>query len=421
MWSMLVKFHHQQLPNGLQIIGETNPNARSVAVGFFVHTGARDETPEVSGVSHFLEHMVFKGTPHRTAFDVNRDFDAIGADYNASTGVENTVFHASVLPEYLPRVVDILADILRPSLRQEDFDMEKKVILEEISMYDDEPMATAYDRARRAHYANHPLGNSVLGTLESVGGLTRQQMLEYFQKHYASGNITVVAAGKFDWAAFVRLVSEKCGHWNGSSSERKKIPEPPGSAAFEVHKRDKELQEYVILMAPGPQVRSSLLYPAHVLTNILGDYSGSRLYWALVDPGMVESAGASFEEYDGAGDFCINFSCKPDRTQKNLDLVHGLLHQLQQEGVSEEELRQAKTKILSRLVRSAERPMGRMQTIGFTWTYLKTYHSLDDELKRYQAVNMRKIRQVLERYPITHVTTLALGPQPKLRRPALRC
>src|SRR6202048_5242542 len=111
------------LDNGLQVIGETNPAARSVAIGFFVRTGARDETPEVSGVSHFLEHMMFKGTPRRTALDVNRDFDMIGANYNAFTSEENTVFHAAVLPEYLAQAVDILADILRPSLRGDDFDM----------------------------------------------------------------------------------------------------------------------------------------------------------------------------------------------------------------------------------------------------------------------------------------------------------
>src|SRR6476646_939391 len=138
-------FHQHTLPNGLQIIGETSPAARSAALGFFVRTGSRDETPEECGVTHFLEHMIFKGTPHRTALDVNRDFDKIGADYNAYTSEENTVFYAAVLPEYLPQAVDILADILRPSLRQADFDVEKNVIIEEIGMYEDQPMFSAFD------------------------------------------------------------------------------------------------------------------------------------------------------------------------------------------------------------------------------------------------------------------------------------
>src|SRR5205809_4842559 len=121
---IIMPFHHHQLPNGLTVIGETSPAAKSAAVGFFVRTGSRDETPEVSGVSHFLEHMVFKGTPRRTAMDVNLDFDRIGADYNAFTSEENTVFHACFLPEYLGKAVDVLTDILRPSLRSEDFEVE---------------------------------------------------------------------------------------------------------------------------------------------------------------------------------------------------------------------------------------------------------------------------------------------------------
>src|SRR5438874_6841159 len=132
-------FHKHVLKNGLRIIGETNASARSVALGFFVRTGSRDERADVSGVTHFLEHMVFKGTPRRSALDVNKDFDRIGAQYNAFTSHENTVFYAAILPEYLPQAVDILADILRPSLRQDDFDMEKQVIIEEIARYEDMP------------------------------------------------------------------------------------------------------------------------------------------------------------------------------------------------------------------------------------------------------------------------------------------
>src|SRR6516225_10744177 len=206
-------FHSHLLANGLQIIGETSPSARSTALGFFVRTGARDETPEICGVTHYLEHMVFKGTPHRTALDVNRDFDKIGADYNAFTSEENTVFHAAVLPEYLPQAIDILADILRPSLREEDFDMEKKVIIEEIGMYEDQPMWSAYDHAKRLYFAEHKLGNSILGTPASITALTRDQMHVYFQRRYVAPNIIVVAAGNIERPRFVDLIEKHCGRW----------------------------------------------------------------------------------------------------------------------------------------------------------------------------------------------------------------
>src|SRR5437773_1952293 len=190
-------YHRSTLSNHLTLVGETNPAARSVALGFFVRTGARDETPDVCGVTHFLEHMVFKGTPRRTAWDVNRDFDQIGANYNAFTSEENTVFYAAVLPEYLPQALDILADILRPSLRDDDFTMEKKVIIEEIGMYEDQPMWSAYDHAKKHYFATHPLGNSILGTPESVTALTRDQMAAYHARRYVAPNVLAAAAGQF--------------------------------------------------------------------------------------------------------------------------------------------------------------------------------------------------------------------------------
>src|SRR6201981_925562 len=190
-----MSFHEHVLPNGLQIIGETNPAVHSAALGFFVRTGSRDETPEVSGVTHFLEHMVFKGTPRRSALDVNSDFDRIGAHYNAFTSEENTVFYAAILPEYMPEAVDILPDILRPSLRKDDFEMEKNVIIEEIGMYEDQPNWSAYDHAKRIYFAEHALGNSILGTPDSIRALKRDQMHAYFERRYVAPNITVAVAG----------------------------------------------------------------------------------------------------------------------------------------------------------------------------------------------------------------------------------
>src|SRR5262249_19802434 len=150
-------FLTHRLANGLTVVGETLPSSRSVAVGFYVRTGSRDEVTVESGVSHFLEHMMFKGTPRRTALEVNLDFDRIGANYNAFTSEEVTAYYAAVLPEYLPNAVDVLADILRPSLRQADFDTEKQVILEEIGMYEGNPTGAAVEKGRVAHSPAHPL------------------------------------------------------------------------------------------------------------------------------------------------------------------------------------------------------------------------------------------------------------------------
>jgi predicted Zn-dependent peptidase len=410
-------FHGQRLPNGLQIIGEDTPSARSVALGFFVRTGARDETADVSGVTHFLEHMVFKGTPRRTALDVNRDFDRIGAHYNAFTSEENTVFYAAILPEYLGDAVDILADILRPTLRTDDFDMEKNVIIEEIGMYEDQPMWSAYDAAKRAYFADHPLGNSILGSVDSIRALTRDQMDAYFQRRYVAPNITVAAAGKFDFAELVALVEQHCGPWSTGPVGRGSIRATAGSGAFRVVAKPKVTQEHVYLLSPAPSADSPLRHAADVLAMTIGDDSGSRLYWALVDPGLADSADMSFHDFEGTGSFYTSFSCEPEQVEENLATVTAVLQQVQREGISAEELQQAKNKIGSRVVRGSERPMGRMQALGMAWTYLNQYRSVDDELKAFDNVSLEAIRQLLDSYSLEGLTTLALGPLESIRSP----
>jgi predicted Zn-dependent peptidase len=412
-----VPFYSHTLKNGLQIIGETSPSARSVALGFFVRTGARDETSDVSGVTHFLEHMVFKGTPKRTAFDVNRDFDKIGAHYNAFTSEENTVFYATILPEYIPQAVELLADILRPSLRVDDFEMEKNVIIEEIGMYEDQPNWSAYDHAKRIYFADHPLGNTILGTPESIRALTRDQMHAYFERRYVAPNITVVAAGHFEWDAFVREIEKCSGAWVSGPIGRHRIAETSGSGKFQVLTKDKITQEHVVLISPGPAANSPLRYAADTLALAVGDDSGSRLYWALVDPGLADSADSSFHDYEGTGSFYTSFSCEPGQAQEDLEIVLEVLEEVQRRNITEAELEQAKTKIGSRVVRGSERPMGRMQAIGMSWTYLHEYRTVDDELKAFDAVSLKSIREVLERYPIDRLTTLALGPLDTLAPP----
>jgi predicted Zn-dependent peptidase len=407
-------FHTHKLPNGLQIIGETSPSAKSVGLGFFVKTGSRDETPEVSGVSHFLEHMVFKGTPRRTAHDVNSEFDRIGADNNAFTSEENTVFYASHLPEYLPQAVDVLADILRPSLRGEDFDREKQVILEEIDMYEDQPTSVAYDRARRLYFGEHKLGNSVLGTPATIKPLTRDQMAGYFERRYIAPNITAVAAGNYDWNQFVDLIARHCGHWPTGQAPRTGISETQGTAQFELITRAKVQQEHVILMSSGPAADSPLRFAADLLAMAIGDDSGSRYYWALVDPGLAESADMGFHDYEGTGAFYSSFSCEPSDTADNLTIVRRILAEVQQKGITPEELEQARSKVLSRIVRYSERPRGRLMVLGMNWTYRREYRSMDDDLDAFKKVTLADVRTVLDRYPLTSAATLALGPLAEL-------
>lgn len=413
----MIQFHHTRLGNGLQVLGETNPSARSVAVGFFVRTGARDETPELAGVSHFLEHMVFKGTPKRTSLDVNREFDAIGANHNAYTSEENTVFYAAVLPEYLPQAVDILADILRPSLRADDFDMEKKVILEEISMYEDQPMWSAYDASKSLFFQKHPLGNRVLGTTESVSALTSEQMMAYFNRRYVAPNISVIATGNFQFKELLRLVEERCANWPSGPTPRD-LPVPGSPAAFEVIHKEKVAQEHIMLWTGGPPASSELRYAAEILAGAIGDDTGSRLYWTLIDPGHADSADFSFHEYQGAGAYLGYCGGDPEKAQANLQRYLGVLKTVQSDGISEKEMNLARAKLASRVVRGNERPMGRMGSLSFSWHYLNEYRTADDDLAAIDGVTLKQIRTLLDAYPIDTPTVVAFGPVPEMAKEA---
>jgi predicted Zn-dependent peptidase len=404
-----LEFREHVLPNGLEVVAECNDEARSTALGFFVKTGARDEADEVAGVSHFLEHMVFKGTPTRSADDVNREFDEMGAHYNAFTNEEHTVYHAAVLPEYLRPALALLSDILRPSLREDDFDTEKKVIIEEIQMYADQPPFGADDHVRAAHFGRHPLGRSVLGTVQSITDLKVDAMRDYFRRRYSPGNIALVAAGQVDFDALAAAAAALCGSWEPFEAGRK-VERAAPHAGFECLVRPNATQEYVLQLANGPSATDDDRFAAKLLATILGDDSGSRLFWELVDPGLAENASLGHGDHEGTGIYMTYLSCEPDETADNLRRVREIYHRVETDGVIAAELEQAKNKINSRVVLSSERPRGRLFNLGSNWTYRREYRSVKDNLDAVDAVTLEQLAAVLAKYPLTVSTTVAVGP-----------
>src|SRR3954451_305384 len=221
---MPLTFHHKQLPNGLDVIAEVNPDSHSFAAGLFVKTGSRDEQGDVNGVSPLLEHMMFKGSTKYTWEDVNRIFDEMGARYNAFTSQEMTAYYANVLPEFTEKTIEHLSHLLRPAIRQGDFDTEKKVILEEIAMYLDDPGHRLYERLMEAHFGHHPLSMSILGPAESIQNLKRDQMADYFRQRYGPGNMVLSVTGRLDFDEIVRLAARYCGTWPPVDAPRHQPP-----------------------------------------------------------------------------------------------------------------------------------------------------------------------------------------------------
>jgi predicted Zn-dependent peptidase len=404
-----MQFHNTELGNGLQIIGEINPSVQSVAVGFFVRTGSRDESDEVSGVSHFLEHMAFKGDEKLSADDINRVFDEVGARYNASTSEEITLFYAAILPEYLERTFELLSVLLQPSLRQEDFDMEKKVILEEIGMYQDQPSFTAYENLMQIHFKGHSLSRCILGTEESIQELTSEQMKQYHQDHYKAGNILLAFAGNADWDEMVKLAEKYCGNIPAGSHDRNIAEAEPKSASKIVTKVG-SVQQHVMQMEAAPNAKDDKRFAAEILSVIVGDDGGSRFYWELVDPGHAEAAEMGYNEYDGSGTYMTYLSCEPDETKENLSRIKDIYEEVNNEGVTEEELSQAKNKVASRIVLRGERPMGRLSSLGGNWVYRQEYNSIEDDINTVRSITLEDIKSLLKKYPLGQLTTTTIGP-----------
>lgn len=409
--------HHASLSNGLEIIAELSEEAQTAAVGFFVKTGSRDESRAVAGVSHFLEHMVFKGTRTRDGLQVNRELDMAGAKHNAQTSEEDTIYYLACLPEYLDASFDVLADILRPELRETDFETERQVILEEIQMYLDQPMSVAYEAARPLHFGAHPLGQSVLGTRESIESLRLADMRSYFTSRYGPSNIVLAVSGRTEWDHVLRLAEGRCGSWTGPLATRPVTP-PRGSRAFRSIHRPEDLQQLFFGMSDGPPLESRDRYAAQLLAMILGDHTGSRLYWELIEPGRADTAELSFQDYNGAGLFFTVISCEPEIAAENLGRLEETLRGAEATGFSSEELASAKNKVMARAVVQGERPMGRLWSLGFHWTYRREYMSLDQELDQLAAVTLEDLERLLAEWPLWPQTIVTVGPSTSIDAPS---
>lgn len=401
--------HHFQLPNGLTIVGEHSPNALSVALGFFVKTGARDEIADVSGVSHFLEHMMFKGSDKRTPEEVNRDFDALGARYNAFTSEEETVFYGAVLPERGAQLLEILADIMRPALRASDFETEKKVILEEIAMYRDRPISVLFDLLKTRFYNGHALGHSVLGSETSIANLSLEQMKAYFEQRYAANNTTLVVVGNYDWDEIRREAQRWCGDWTSFEAPRRHEPLRPSDGLW--LETNRELNRvHIGLMGPGFSTQEAHRWPASVACAALGAGLGSRLYWALVHPGIAEAAQIGHDAQDGIGAFYGVVVATPENAPRALEIYRSEVEKACVEGLSIEEVERAKRRLASSVTLGAETPMGRLRAIGFDWLYRREQVGPDETLERLLCVTAEQVNTVLATRPFAEPAIVALGP-----------
>ncbi len=404
-----MEFRHAQLDNGLTIVAEVRRSAKSMAAGFFVRTGSRDEAPGEAGLSHFLEHMAFKGSHLRTALDVNREFDEIGAAANAFTSEENTVYYGAVLPEFQGRLIELLGDILRPSLRGEDFEVEKAVILEEIARYEDMPRYRVYELLMAETFRPHALGNSVLGTAESVAALTAEAMRDYFRRRYGPDNITLVGVGNLDFDALVASAAAACAAWPAGDAGRDASPAPPAGRRH-VFADPRVAREHVAMAGPAPPAQSPRRFAAMLLATVLGDATGSRLYYALVDPAIADDASMIYDALDGSGVFLTFLSADADRARRAVDVAREELAAFADEGPTDAELLAAKNKIASGATLKGELPRGRLTAVGYDWVYRHEYIPLAEQIETLYDVTADDVLAVARDCDLSATTLVALGP-----------
>lgn len=405
-------FHAHKLSNGLQIIGQPMPDFESVAVSYYVRTGSRDEPdPSIAGVSHFLEHMVFKGTKTLDWQEITLAFNKIGAELNAFTSHEATVYYARVLGEYLDRAVELLSDMMYPRLAESDFETEKEVIVNEIARSEDQPYNATYRRMMQTYFGSHPLGHDVLGTPESIRNMRVEQMRAYWNNRYAANNMILSVAGNFSWEHIIELAEKHCTNWRVGDASRHVEHYEPAHPINDVEVDKKLKQQIMILAMPSVDLKDPDYYAAVLGSSILGDSDGSRLYWNIYQKGLAESAGASIWAMDGTGILQMQANSTPEEAPRVLKMLRAELNSLLADGVYEDEVQRAKDKWISSIVLSSESTFSRMFSLASDWVTEGRLISVDEEIERVEKVTSKDILRAFKRFPIQEKQVLTtLGP-----------
>lgn len=405
-------FYTHRLNNGLQIVGQPMPDFESVAVSYYVHTGSRDEkNPTIAGVSHFLEHMVFKGTKTLDWQEITLAFNKIGAELNAFTSHESTVYYARVLGEYLDRAVELLSDMMYPRLAESDFETEKEVIVNEIARSEDQPYNIAYRRMVQTYFGDHPLGHDVLGSRESIRAMHIEQMRNYWQSRYGANNLILSVAGNFDWEHIIQLAERYCSDWRQGDSGRDSSHYEPAHPINNIMVDKKLKQQIMIVAMPAVDVNDPDYYAAMLGGSILGDTDGSRLYWNIYQRGMAESASAGIWAMEGTGIMLMEANSTPEDAPRVLKMLRAELDNLLDEGIFEDELQRAKDKWISGIVLSSESTFSRMRSLANDWVTEGRLVSVEEEIARVEKITVDDVVRALHRFPMRDKQVLtALGP-----------
>lgn len=385
-----------QLKNGLRVLIEPIPTCRSVAFGIWVKTGSRNETPDENGISHFVEHMLFKGTKRHTAKEIADRFDGIGGNVNAFTSKEYTCYYAKVLDQHLPIAMDVLADMFFNSqLADTELAKEKNVILEEIAMYEDTPDDTVHDLASRAAFGDHPLACSILGTADRLEPMGPQDLRRYMGRKYRADNTVISIAGNVG-EEVLELIGRHFGAFELTGQDDRM--EAPAFRSGCLFHRKKTEQNHLCLTFPGCSIADPKLYAMILLNNAIGGGMSSRLFQEIREKrGLAYSVYSYHTSYSDSGLFTIYAGTAPKQTLDVYNLTVGLLGEMAVRGMTEQELHRGKEQLKGNLILSLESTSSRMNRLGKNELMLGRHYTLDEMLERIDSVTMADINEMMGR------------------------
>ncbi len=381
------------LDSGLRVVTEAMPDVRSVTAGYWVGTGGRDEEAGVVGASHFLEHLLFKGTPTRSARSIAEAVDAVGGDMNAFTTKEYTAFYVRVLSEHLDLGLDVLCDIMwSPSLAPSDLDSERQVILEEILMHADEPADLVHELFSTAQFPGHPLGREVLGSEDSIAAMTAEEVRGFFASHYRPANMVMAAAGDLEHEAVVKAVEARFAGLPGGQGPARTAPVGAPNA-LAVTTRPTE-QAHVVLGVRGPDRHDPQRWAVAALNHVLGGGLSSRLFQEIRETrGLAYSVYSDQTSFEDAGSVAVYVGTSPDRAMAVVDLVTAELDNLVESGITERELVVAHAHLRADTLLALEDSGARMSRIGQSLLLHGEVLEIADVLARIEAVTLEEVYQ----------------------------
>jgi len=372
------------LDSGVRVVTEAMPSVRSIALGFWIRAGSRDEGTEQAGISHFLEHLLFKGTDRFSSLEIDELFDALGAEVNAGTSKETTTVHARFLDVHLERAFDVLQDmVLRPSYP--DIDSERQVVIEEIAMYEDEPSDKVHDVLSAAIFGDHPLGRPIIGRADVISSVPVPQIAQWHDSRYVPGNIVVAAAGNLEHDRIADLVDAAVGAAPAAGDE---LSTPSLAPAIRFHQKETE-QYHLALGGPGIPRADERRFALRVLDTILGGSTSSRLFQEVREKrGLAYAVYSYTSQFADAGQVALYVGTRPDNVQEAMKVIGDEIARLQADGVTEAELDRARENVKGRTVLAMESSSARMNRLGSSILMGVPLLTADEVLARLDAVTL---------------------------------